>query len=86
MQNQDIIKIPTSEEIKDTYTKVFRMQATGADGQTVRVSVPREIVRREAKRHRLSIKQFLEHFCIEWRYNSFPGFYGIFVNKDGKNA
>ncbi len=81
MSKQDIVKIPTPEEINDTYTKVFRMQATGADGNTVRVSVPREIVRREAKRHKLSIKDFLKHFRIEWRYNSFPGFYGVFVRQ-----
>jgi len=85
MTQQEAIKLPTKEELNDTYTKVFRMQATGADGQTVRVSVPREIVRREAKRHQMTIKEFLKHFRIEWRFNSFPGFYGVFISKDSSN-
>ena len=76
---EQIIKIPTKEELENTYIKTFRMQATGADGQTTRVSVPRDVVRKEAKKHKMTIEEFLEKFYIEWRYNSFPGVYGMFI-------
>lgn len=79
MTDNDAVYIPAPEALEDAYTKVFKMQATGADGQTIRVSVPREVVRREAKRHDMTIQVFLKHFKVEWRFNSFPGFYGCFV-------
>lgn len=83
MENDnDVVHIPTPEKLNDTYIRTFRMQATGADGQTIRVSVPRDVVRKEARKHGMSMAQFLEHFRIEWRYNSFPGFYGCFVRMD----
>lgn len=71
--------IPPEEKLEDTYTKTFRMQATGADGKTIRISIPREVVRKEAKKHSLTIKQFLREYRIEWRYNSFAGAYMLFV-------
>ena len=82
---EQIIKIPTEEELKNAYTRIFRMQATGADGQTTRVSVPRDVVKKEAGKHNMSIEEFLEKFRIEWRYNSFPGVYGMFVSIEKKD-
>ena len=75
----ETIKIPSEEKLEDTYIKTFRMQATGADGETIRVSVPRDVVRKEARKFGLSIKQFLKKYRIEWRYNSFAGAYALFV-------
>lgn len=69
---------------KDSYIKTFRMQATGADGQTIRVSVPRDVVRKEARKLGLSIEDFLKKYRIEWRYNSFAGAYALFVPKEEK--
>jgi len=86
VMSNDIIKIPSPEELTDTYTKTFKMQCTGADGETIRVSVPREIVKREAKRHKISIRDFIKKFRVEWRYNSFPGFYGMFVPIDSNEV
>jgi len=75
-------KMPSQEHLDDTYSKTFKMQATGADGKTIRISIPREVVRKEARKHNLSIAEFLEQYRVEWRYNSFAGAYMVFVDKD----
>jgi len=69
----------SEDELQDVQTKIFRMQATGADKQTVRVSIPRYVVRRETEKRGISIEQFLEEYRIEWRYNGFEGARAVFV-------
>jgi len=71
--------LPSEDELQDVHTKTFRMQATGADGRTVRVSIPRYVVRREADKRGLELEQFLEEFRIEWLYDGFDGAYARFV-------
>ena len=63
----------------DAYIKVFRMQATGADGETVRVSVPREVVEKEARRRGMEIKEFAKKFRIQWLFNSIEGAWAKFI-------
>ena len=65
-----------------SYIRTFKMQTTGADGNTVRISVPRDIVEREASKKGMSVKQFTQNFHIEWRFNSFDGAYMVFVPKE----
>ena len=78
------IKIPSKKKLLDTYTKTYRMQVAGF-GETVRTSIPREVVKREAHKKGLSIKEFVKHFRVEWRYNSFDGAYALFVPKEEKD-
>lgn len=67
---------------KDTYTKTYRMQATGAGGKTIRTSVPSEIVEKEARRLGLTIKEFVHCFKVMWLYNGFEGAWAKFVPKE----
>ena len=66
---------------KDTYRKVYRMQATGAGGKTIRTSVPCEVVEREARRRDMTIEEFVTHFRVEWLFNGFEGAWARFVPK-----
>jgi len=70
---------PTEIDLSKAYTKTFKMQATGADGKTTRVSVPRDVVKKEARRLQLTVPEFLAKYRIEWKYNSFPGIYATFI-------
>ena len=79
----EAVKIPTPRKLEDTYTKTFRMQSAGADGKTIRISVPRDVVRKEARRMGLNIQEFLKSYRVEWRYDSFPGAYALFVPTNG---
>ena len=67
---------------KDTYTKTYRMQATGAAGKTIRTSVPSEIVEKEARRLGMSVKEFVTHYRVMWLYNGFEGAWAKFVPKE----
>lgn len=81
MQNDSSSTKPSDS---DTYSKVYRIQATGADGETVRVSVPREVVEKEARRLSVSIKDFVKLYRIQWLFNGFEGAWARFIpiNKD----
>jgi len=65
----------------NSYVKIYRMQATGADGYTVRVSVPRAVVEKESRRLGLEIKEFTKEYRIQWLYNGFEGAWAKFVPK-----
>lgn len=71
--------IPTE---KDSYTKVYRMQATGATGKTIRTSVPSEVVEREARRRDMTVNDFVIGFRVCWLYNGFEGAWAKFVPKE----
>lgn len=76
--------IPTDEKLQDTYIKIYRMQATGAGGETIRTSVPREIVEREARSRGLTVKEFVKQFKVCWLFNGFEGAWARFVKKENK--
>jgi len=69
-------------EFKDVYRKSYLMQAVGSDGNTIRTSVPKIVVEKEANRLKLTIEEFLEKYKVEWLFNSFPGIHGMFVPKE----
>lgn len=75
----DTMLIPSEN---DTYTKTYRMQATGAGGKTIRTSVPSEIVEKEARRLGLTVKEFVNRFKVMWLYNGFEGAWAKFVPKE----
>ena len=82
-------KFPSKKHLKNSYSKTYRMQAVGDDGNTIRTSVPRDVVKREADRQGLPIEQFIKDFCVVWLYNGFPGAWAIFrrkKKKDGTNT
>ena len=66
----------------DSYTKVYRMQATGATGKTIRTSVPSEVVEREARRCNMTVKEFIKKFRVCWLFNGFEGAWAKFVPKE----
>ncbi len=68
-------------DLEDTYRKTYRMQATGAGGNTIRTSVPSEIVEKEARKQKMTIEQFIKEFRVEWLYNGFEGAWARFIPK-----
>ena len=76
---ENINQTPNDEE---AYRKVYRMQATGAGGKTIRTSVPCEVVEKEARRRDMTIREFVSHFRVEWLFNGFEGAWARFVPKE----
>jgi len=74
-------KIPSESKLQDTYTKTYRMQIAGL-GETIRTSVPKEVVEKEAKRHGLKVEEFVKKFRVSWLYNGFDGAWARFVPRE----
>lgn len=88
-RKENVEGMPRPDDLVDTYIKTYKMQAVGALGSTIRTSVPREIVEREARRKNLTIKQFIKDYLVSWLYNGFDGAWARFVpkpDKDGKEG
>lgn len=66
---------------KESYTKCYRMQSVG-ESNTIRTSVPSEIVEREAKKKDLTVEQFIKTYNIQWLYNGFDGAWANFIPKE----
>jgi len=62
--------------MSDVYEKSYRMRVFKGN---IAVSVPPEIIRKEAKKHNLSIDKFIEQFRLVAQYNSFEGIHYQFV-------
>ncbi len=59
-----------------------RMHANGADGKTVRTTVPRLIVRVKAEKEGIDLNEFMSQYILEWNYDP-PEVTVKFVRRDG---
>ena len=68
----------------NVYEKPYRMRVFKGN---VAVSVPPEVIRKEAKKNGLSINEFIKQFHLVAQYNSFEGIHYQFVrSKDNENS
>ena len=58
-------------DTQEAYEKNYRMRVINK--LNVVVSIPPEVVRREARKHKLTVEQFVEQFQVVAQYNSFEG-------------
>ncbi|MFP3880366.1 MAG: hypothetical protein ACLFVA_05380 [Dehalococcoidia bacterium] len=61
-----------AEIVEDAYAKAYKMRAVGA-GSSLEATLPRAIVEREARRHKLSVKEFIDLYRVEYLFNDFGG-------------
>jgi hypothetical protein len=57
----------------DVLRKTYKLRRTGDKGSTIEVSIPREVLEREARRQGLTLDEALEKLIAVWRFNSFRG-------------
>lgn len=55
------------------------MRRVGSGRQSIEVTIPAEVVEREAQRQGLSILDFVQNFRAEWLYDNFGGAFIHFV-------
>lgn len=66
------------KKITDTYTKVYKLRTAGDDGRTIEVSMPREVVVKEARKRGMTLEEFIQRYRAIAHYNAFDGvFYGF---------
>jgi energy-converting hydrogenase A subunit M len=71
---------------KDAFEKSYRMRVFKGN---VAVSVPPEVIRREAKRCELSVEEFIKQYELVAQFNSFEGIHYQFRQAekgDGNNG
>jgi len=70
---------------KKVYKRKYKLRRTGAQGSTIEITVPREVVEREARRLGITEEEAVEALVGVWRYNNFLGVHLSFEvrKKDG---
>ena len=61
-----------AEITEDAYIRSYKMRAVGA-GSSLEATIPRAIVERDARRHKLSITEFIDLYRVEFLFNDFGG-------------
>ena len=64
--------------MSDVYEKSYRMRVFK---DNIAVSVPPEVIRKEAKKHKLTVEEFIAQFRLVAQYNSFEGIHYQFVRE-----
>jgi len=67
---------------RDTYQKVYKMRRVGDEGQNTVVSIPPEVIEKEARKQGMTVTEFTEQFCIVAEFNSFEGIHYTFRKKE----
>ena len=72
--------------VDDAYTDRFTIRRAGIGGkyEYFEVGIPKEVLEREARRHKIDIEAFRKEFELEALYNSFEGIHYRFVSKEPK--
>lgn len=67
-------------------SKKYRLRKTGAYGGSTEVTMPQEVVDREARRLGLSRDEALDVLRAVWKYGNFRGIYLVFeeIEKSGE--
>ena len=65
----------------DVLRKRYLLRRTGTSGHSFEVTIPKEVVEREARLLGISVEQVDREAEIEWRYDDFPGLHMVLVPK-----
>ena len=68
----------------DAYRKEYRLRIAVPGKKSLEVTFPWEVVEREAKRHNMSVEEFIENYQAEALFDSFEGVLYRFVPVPGK--
>jgi hypothetical protein len=63
----------------NVYQKTYKMRQQGRENKNVVVSIPPEIVEKEARTHNLSIDEFVQQYRVLANFNGFEGILYKFV-------
>ncbi|MBA7655231.1 hypothetical protein ES703_63130 [subsurface metagenome] len=72
--NQVIISLDDPE----MFVKSYKLRRTGAGGQTIELTLPKEVFKREVRRLGLSQDEALKLLNAVWHYGPFRGIYLVF--------
>lgn len=67
-----------SLDIADALKRPYKMRAQGERGLNTVVSIPRQVIAREAEKQGISIEEFIKRFKAVAHYDSFDGIFYAF--------
>jgi len=67
-----------SLDIADALKRPYKMRAQGEKGLNTVVSIPRQVITREAVKRGITIKEFIKKFKAVAHYDSFDGIFYAF--------
>lgn len=71
------------EDMNNGYRKTYKMRAVGEEGLNIIVSIPRQVIEREARKHNITVAEFLDKYRAVAVYNGFEGIhYSFEENKE----
>ena len=71
------------EKPKDAYTRTYKLRTTGQRDRTFEVSVPRDVILRQARRAGVTPDEFLEQYRAVAHFDDFEGVYYYFEKYEG---
>ena len=71
-------------DLLNVLEKKYGIRKTGKNGASYEVTVPREVLIREARRLDISEEEITKKFDVVWRYNNFRGSHMEIVKKEEK--
>lgn len=68
-------------DLAEALEKRYAIRPTGRPDSTLEVSIPREVIEREARRRKVSVEKFVDEYQAVWYFNSFQGLHLDFEKK-----
>lgn len=66
------------DDLTNGYRKTYKMRAVGEEGLNIIVSIPRQVIARESRKHNMTVAEFLKEFRAVALYNGFEGIHYTF--------
>ena len=67
---------------KESYRKRYSIRKSTKSSKYHEVTIPYEVIEKQARAHNMSVEEFVENFDVEYLFNSFLGVHLNFVRKD----
>lgn len=74
-----------SLDLADALKRSYKMRAQGEGKLNTVVSIPRQVIIREAEKQGISIEEFIKRFKAVAHYDNFDGIFYAFEEIEGKN-
>jgi hypothetical protein len=68
-----------------TFSKTYKLRKAGTGSKTIEVSIPPELIEREARKNNMTVDEFIENFEAVFLFNGLDGTFLKFSRKGVNN-
>jgi len=73
-------------DFTDSYKSRYKMRAVGSGGSSIITTLPPQAVQREASKHGLSVKEFIDQYRVVACYDDFGGVFFQYEKAEDKGS